>query len=302
MTRMVRLAVVSAVLAGGATLAGQVQDRQMGGVGLTVFEDIQFRGDNATFVRDEPTLSAYRLDRRISSLRVGPGEVWEVCANTNFRGPCQVFSGTEPDLRTRNWNDRIRSARRIRGGGGPGPGRGGFPGGDRGIALYSDENFRGQVEAYEAPQASLGSFNDRARSVRVFSGRWELCEDASYRKCRTIDRDLANLSALGLSRRVSSVRPVNSGIVPPGYAVPRGVLVIYDDDRYRGGSVRLDAPESAVGSAGSRARSLRVTGAWQICSGRNFTGRCVTVDGDVPNLSSIGMANRIVSARPTIGR
>ncbi|GAA0649419.1 beta/gamma crystallin-related protein [Brevundimonas lenta] len=48
------------------------------------------------------------------------------------------------------------------------------------------------------------------------------------------------------------------------------------------------------------ARSIRVrSGEWQICTGRNYTGRCTTIDRDQPSLSS--QFRSIASMRPTGG-
>lgn len=47
-------------------------------------------------------------------------------------------------------------------------------------------------------------------------------------------------------------------------------------------------------------RSIRVrSGEWQICTGRNYTGRCTTVDRDMPTLT--GQFRNIQSMRPTGG-
>lgn len=47
-------------------------------------------------------------------------------------------------------------------------------------------------------------------------------------------------------------------------------------------------------------RSIRVrSGEWQICTGRNYTGTCRTIDRDQPTLS--GQFRRIQSIRPTGG-
>jgi hypothetical protein len=295
------MAAIALTLCATGAATAQPRERQMGGIGITVYDDIGYRGENATFRSDQPDLGSSRFANRISSLQVAPGEVWEVCEGTNYRPPCQVFSGTEPDLRRRKWSDRISSLRRVRGG----TGDGGFPPGPpsdgNGLVLYSDEMFRGQSRTVNGPTPSLGSFNDRARSVRVYSGTWEVCEDIDYGKCRTVSRDLSNLAGLGLSRRVSSVRSAFNG--RGGYPPPQEVrMVLYDRDRYRGGSRTIDAATGSLGGFGNRAQSLQVIGTWQLCDGPNFTGRCVMVSQNVPNLSSYGMNNRVSSARPMGGR
>jgi uncharacterized protein GlcG (DUF336 family) len=69
------------------------QDRQIGGVGITIYEDINFKGRNAT-VRDAiPDLTRSGLFRQISSLRVTPGELWEGCEDRQLPGALPgVFS------------------------------------------------------------------------------------------------------------------------------------------------------------------------------------------------------------------
>jgi hypothetical protein len=302
--RLGLMSIVAVALCAAGPASAQPQDRQMGGIGITVFDDIGYRGENATFRSDQPDLGAARFGNRISSFQVAPGEVWEVCEGANYRPPCQVFSGNEPDLRRRSWSDRITSLRRVRdgrGGGGifpPNP-----PVRSR-LVLYRDERFRGQAVPLNGPTPSLGSFNDKAESLRIESGTWEVCEDINYGKCRTVTRDMPNLDGLGLSKRVSSARPsYNDG--GGGYRpvpLPQPVrLVLYDRERYRGGARTLDTADGNLGGFGNVAQSVQVVGTWQICDGPNFGGRCVTVSQNVPSLATYGMNNRVSSARP-LGR
>jgi Beta/Gamma crystallin len=60
------------------TTPSSAQERQMGGVGITVFADSNFRGQGATFRQDVRDLARHDFNDRISSLRVAPGEQWEV--------------------------------------------------------------------------------------------------------------------------------------------------------------------------------------------------------------------------------
>src|SRR4029450_6088373 len=125
------------------------QDRQIGGVGITIYKDINFKGRNAT-VRDAiPDLTRSWLFRQISSLRVTPGELWEGCEDVNFQGRCQVFSVSESDLRKVNWNDQIGSLRRVRGGSNPGA----YPPSIRSrIVLFDQTRYRGSSWTVERPQ------------------------------------------------------------------------------------------------------------------------------------------------------
>lgn len=185
--------------------APSAQSRQIGGVGVTVFEDPDYRGRSASFRDNVPDLRKYNLNDRISSLRIAPGELWEACIDIDYGGRCVVFSGTEPNLRERGgWNDEISSLRRVRGGG-----RSGIvpPIGGPQIVLYDRESFRGNSRPVSGPQSSLGSFGSRVQSVRILSGRWELCEGTRWSdRCVTINESVPDINRFGL-RRVSSVRP-----------------------------------------------------------------------------------------------
>jgi hypothetical protein len=51
-----------------------------------------------------------------------------------------------------------------------------------GLMLFSGEDFRGEVREVFEPVYSLNEFyfNDRAQSVAVLSGAWELCEHSDF--------------------------------------------------------------------------------------------------------------------------
>ena len=79
------------------------------------------------------------------------------------------------------------------------------------IALFSEENYYGDVRDVFDPFTALKDlgFNDRARSVAVFAGQWELCEHWNFTgRCVFIREDVSDLGWFGLAGRVTSVRPV----------------------------------------------------------------------------------------------
>lgn len=79
------------------------------------------------------------------------------------------------------------------------------------IALFSDENFYGDIRDVFDPFASLSdlSFNDDTRSVAVFAGQWELCEHKNFTgRCVFVTEDVSDLGWFGLAGRVTSVRPI----------------------------------------------------------------------------------------------
>ena len=201
-------AIAAVLMPSSVLVAEQFGTRQMGGVGVTVYEDTNFRGRSATFRNDTPDVGrAAGLNDRISSLRVARGEYWEACEHINYGGRCQVFSGDEARL-SNGWNDESSSFRRVRGGGGGGF-RPPFGGGNaRGrVVLYDERRFRGRSVMVNGVEGYLANFNDRAESVQVIGGgAWELCEDSEFRgRCVTVTSDRPDLG--NLRGKVSSVRP-----------------------------------------------------------------------------------------------
>ncbi len=82
------------------------------------------------------------------------------------------------------------------------------------ITFYENEDFRGRAftTAREHSDFRRQGFNDRASSVIVDSGRWEVCEDAAYRGTCVLLRpgSYDSLKRMGVNNRVSSVRRVRS--------------------------------------------------------------------------------------------
>jgi Beta/Gamma crystallin len=269
------------------------QERQLGGIGLTVYTDYRFRGRSATFRDDIPNLESVGLNDRVSSLQVARGERWEVCEHANYAGRCVVVSGSESDLRQGGWNDIISSARRVSGGGG-GVGPPVQPG-MRGLELYSAVGFSGSRRVFTDEVSNLQSvgFNDAAMSLRVGRGEsWQVCVHEGYRDCRVVNTDWSDLTTLGLRRRISSLRPVRGG-----GAGQR--LVLYDDRNYRGQSWTVDREMSGLAGFSNRAESAKVSGgSWELCARPGFGGQCVTISGNVADLGPLGLLNRVNSVRP----
>ncbi len=80
------------------------------------------------------------------------------------------------------------------------------------ITVYEGEGYRGR--AFTASTALVDfrqmGFNDRASSMVVTRGRWEVCEDIGYAgRCAVLRRgSYDSLRGMGLNDRVSSMRPV----------------------------------------------------------------------------------------------
>jgi uncharacterized protein YcfJ len=81
------------------------------------------------------------------------------------------------------------------------------------ITFYEGEGFRGRAFATDKQVWNLErfGFNDRASSVVVDRGRWEVCSDSRFGgRCVVLRRgSYDSLRGIGMDHRISSVRPVD---------------------------------------------------------------------------------------------
>jgi uncharacterized protein YcfJ len=87
------------------------------------------------------------------------------------------------------------------------------------VTLYNAEGMRGQAFTAAGPVENLAGtgFNDRASSMIVQRGEWEICADSEFRgDCKIVrPGQYPSLAALGMGNAISSIRPVRP---PPRYA------------------------------------------------------------------------------------
>jgi hypothetical protein len=77
--------------------------------------------------------------------------------------------------------------------------------------IYRDATYRGPAVFIGEAKPNLG-LSWPVNSIRVKSGRWELCERARYRgPCRTVDRDTPMLGKLLRGITIQSIRPLGTG-------------------------------------------------------------------------------------------
>jgi uncharacterized protein YcfJ len=118
------------------------------------------------------------------------------------------------------------------------------------VTLYGAEGMRGRSFTAGGPVDNLANtgFNDRASSMIVERGQWEVCEDSFYRgDCRIVrPGQYPSLAAMGLGNEISSIRPVRGNprvayapapVEPPRYDYyPR-----YDERLYQADVVAVRA-------------------------------------------------------------
>ncbi|TWI51654.1 beta/gamma crystallin [Pseudoduganella flava] len=177
---------------------------------MSLYSQPDFRGSEVTVRDAAPNFRDFGFNDRASSIVVHSGS-WEVCEHKNFGGYCAVLRpGEYADLR--RFNNAISSAREVerwrdRGDGRWDDDRGGWRGDGRdgreawregreerreerrgwhggpGIELFAAPRFGGESVGLTGDTRTLRSmgFNDRAGSLIVREGEWEVCEHADYR-------------------------------------------------------------------------------------------------------------------------
>jgi hypothetical protein len=182
---------------------------------VTVYSNINFDGERASFRDDAPTLVPSGMNDKVSSIQIPAGETWEVCQDVDYGNQCQVLSNSVPDLRSMGWTDRISSLRRTDnrrfGNGGYRDRRSG--GGNSSevppsLLFFNRTGFQGASSPVNSGASRLG-FSAKKGSVQLRGGgAWELCDQA--RRCATIDQDVPDLSRLRLKGRITSARVVDA--------------------------------------------------------------------------------------------
>lgn len=180
------------------------------------------------------------------------------------------------------------------------------------LTLFGRENFSGRrFQANEAiSNLDRTGFNDRASSVIVRDGSWQLCEDAYFRgRCVMLQPGrYSSLREIGLSDRISSVRELGGwGEAPRHEGRGEGRwgggsrAVLFSNPDFRGERYVIDdnvLPDLANSGFNDRAQSLRVEhGYWIFCSDAAFRGTCRTFGpGSYPSLGW-GLDNKVSSGR-----
>ena len=163
------------------------------------------------------------------------------------------------------------------------------------ITFYENDNFRGRNFSQDGPIVDFQrfGFNDRASSVVIRRGAWELCSDARFGgRCVTLRAgSYPSLGAMGLSNRVSSARPAGGGGYrppPPPAPMPTppprppygggsNAVTLFDGSGLTGERFRVNGDIANLDRTqwNDRARSMIVRqGRWQLCTDANFRGNC----------------------------
>jgi uncharacterized protein YcfJ len=279
---------------------------------VTLFEQEEFRGKSFTAAFEVESLQRQGFNDQAASVVVKGDRLdrWELCQGSRFRGPCVVLQpGHYTSLAAMGMNDGVSSVRPI--GRRDAPSHVTMAGGQ--IDVYANEGFRGRSFSAVLPVSDLrrGGFDDRASSLVVTGGPWEICpEDNFGGPCTVLEPgQYPSLRALGLNNRISSVRAISrreqddgSRPTPPPVA-PSQVsrIVFYENEGFQGRSIAADGAVEDFRRFGfnDRASSVVISGGrWEACQDIRYGGACVVLrPGQYPSLASMGMNDRVSSVR-----
>ncbi len=155
---------------------------------LTLFDADGFLGHGLSVSSDTANLESAGFNDATQSIMIERG-TWEFCTNANYRGVCRVlgpgfYRRLDTDFFRTISSARITSALPTavptntgsRSMGSRNPGDGGE------VIIFDRHGFTGRSFSTRTNVGSLSDvdFNDRAVSVIVNAGRWEMCSDAGF--------------------------------------------------------------------------------------------------------------------------
>ena len=277
---------------------------------VTIYESEGFRGRAFTTAEQVDNFGDSGLNDRASSVVVERGN-WEMCEDIRLRGRCVVLRpGRYASLQAMGMDNRVSSMRMLADQAHydnevPVPKAGAQ------ITFYESDGFRGRVFTTAEQLDNFGSsaFNDRASSVVVERGNWEVCENVGFGgRCMVLrPGSYTSLAAMGMNDRLSSVRPLgdsthyaNEAPVPQAGAP----VTFYESEGFRGRAITTAEQLDNFGGSGfnDRASSVIVErGNWEVCENMRFGGRCMVLrPGSYASLQAMGMNDQISSVRPVV--
>ena len=253
--------------------------------GEIIFYEFEGFGGPQVNLRSITTnFEAIGFNDRANSVRVRSG-TWLVCTDAEFRGTCASFAPGEYRGLDARFANTISSAREVEiYRSQPSD----YPGRNRALIEFFDQrDYGGQSLLLDTDSENLSAagFNDRAVSIIISGGTWELCTDAGYRGiCRIYSPGRYNDLGAGMAREISSAHLVSGNHQdypnPIGTADGNknvGTLVLYDADGFLGRGMSISGNVASLERTGfnDAAQSIVIEqGTWEFCTDANFRGTC----------------------------
>ncbi len=269
---------------------------------VTLYERENFQGDSFTTRKQVRDLDRFGFNESAASAVVAGDawERWQLCESARFGGRCVVLApGQYPTLQAMGLNGRVASvqamAREL-----PPP-----------VAVvpvrssavfYERESFGGGslLVQDDLGDFSRTGFQQRAASVEVIGGPWELCQTGVAATPCVVLRPgkYASLRSVGVYGPIASARAIDRDSASVATAPS---VVFYEGEGFGGRSFSTQGDVMDFRRAGFRreAASVEVVGGWfEACQDAAYRGQCVFLrPGRYPSLTSMGLSNRIASVR-----
>ncbi len=168
------------------------------------------------------------------------------------------------------------------------------------VVLYEHDRFTGRTLTATGAMADLRGqdFNDKASSVVIRSGRWQLCGDINFRgNCKDLGPgEYPSLSVMGFNDKLSSIRK----IIGDG----RSPIELFEHIHFEGRNLGMAAAMNDMTQIdyNDKASSIVIrSGRWEVCTDIHFGGRCIALDpGEYPDLTQRELNDTISSVRPVV--
>lgn len=164
------------------------------------------------------------------------------------------------------------------------------------MRAFTQTDYAGRETVFRdpIPNLSVTEVPPNIASVRVVTGRWLLCADVNFSgDCAWLAHDIPSLSDLGFTSSPGSLRPERIPVLmrhwgnrrPP----PRESLVLFERPNYDGDwtAVSDSVPEFGAAHLNSPGSVVLGDGAWRLCTGPNYSGRCLIVTGSAWDITKI---------------
>lgn len=250
---------------------------------ITLWEGEDFVGRSMTLRGPAVNLADFGFNDRAMSVLVRSGS-WEICTDVGYRGNCRTLTPGEYRRLGPMFRDRVSSTREVGFSGQVvGPNR---PGRNQ-IEFFDGRDFTGRSVSVvdEIRNLEAMRFNDRAESLIVHSGVWEVCEHADFQGiCRIYGPGRYPVLERGLHREVTSARLTRTTpvaplppVVGPGPGFGPGRIDLFDNPGFVGEAVSVTGDARNLESFGfnDRAASAIVySGMWDLCEHADYQGAC----------------------------
>ncbi len=251
---------------------------------IIFYESEGFSGEQLSLRTTNTNFDLSGFNDRANSIRVRSG-TWLVCTDAEFRGTCATFARGEYRRLDARFANQISSAREVETYGNP---AGEYARRNRAlIEFFEQREYAGQSLLLDADTENFApvGFNDRAVSLIVSGGTWELCTDAGYRgTCRVYTPGRYNDLGAGMAREISSARLLSGAQDPSLIAANAGdsnntpgKLVLYDADGFLGRGMSISGNVANLEHSGFNDATQSIVierGTWELCTDANFRGVC----------------------------